>query len=68
MSSGTGASDQQIGRPLFLPHELIGFEEGMGLLWLAGMGNSTRFFAPSYWKIKECQGRAQPNPYYQPEV
>ncbi len=63
-STGTAASDQQIARPLFLPHDLIGLEEGMGLLWLAGMGNSTRFFAPPYWKIKECRERAMPNPYY----
>ena len=67
MSSGAGASDQQVARPLFLPHELIGFEEGMGLLWLAGMGNSTKFFAPSYWKIAECRKWMKPNPYREQE-
>jgi type IV secretion system protein VirD4 len=61
---GSGTSDQQVARPLYLPHELFGFEEGMGLLWLAGLGNGTRFFAPSYWKIGECKARAKPNPYY----
>jgi type IV secretion system protein VirD4 len=61
---GSGTSDQQIARPLYLPHELFGFEEGMGLLWLAGLGNGARFFAPSYWKIGECKARAKPNPYY----
>jgi type IV secretion system protein VirD4 len=68
MSSGASASDQQIARPLYLPHELIGFEEGMGLLWLAGMGNSTKFFAPPYWKIRECRERAKPNPYVPQEA
>lgn len=63
-SAGSGLSNNQIGRPLFLPHELIGFEEGMGLLWLAGMAHGTKLFAPSYWKIRECRERAQPNPYY----
>jgi type IV secretion system protein VirD4 len=41
----------QIGRPLYLPQELMGFAEGTGLLWLAGMANGVRFFAPPYWKI-----------------
>lgn len=68
VNAGTGASDQQSARPLFLPHELIGFEEGMGLLWLAGLGHSVRFYAPPYWKIRECRDRAQPNPYYQPDA
>jgi type IV secretion system protein VirD4 len=62
---GSGLSDQQIGRPLFLPQELIGFEEGMGLLWLAGLGDPIKFFGPPYWKIKKCKDRARPNPYYQ---
>jgi len=35
--------------------------EGTGLLWLAGMANGARFFAPPYWKIKLCQQRAKPN-------
>lgn len=65
---GSGASLQQIGRPLFLPHELIGFEEGMGLIWLAGLGNGARFFAPPYWKIRGCRERASPNPYYQDDA
>lgn len=65
-STGQSASDQQIARPLFFPHDLFGFEEGMGLLWLAGLSNSTRFFAPYYWKIRECRERAEPNPYYDP--
>jgi type IV secretion system protein VirD4 len=66
-TSGTSSSDQQVARPLFLPHDLIGLEEGMGLLWLAGLSHSTKFFAPSYWKIRACKERAQPNPYYQPD-
>ncbi len=61
---GSTSSDQQIARPLFFPHELIGLEEGMSLLWLAGLANTARLFAPSYWKIRECKERASPNPYF----
>jgi type IV secretion system protein VirD4 len=32
----------QFGRPLYLPQELMGFAEGTGLLWLAGMANERR--------------------------
>ena len=54
----------QIGRPLYLPQELMGFAEGTGLLFLAGMANGVRFFAPPYWKIDACKQRAGRNPYY----
>jgi type IV secretion system protein VirD4 len=54
----------QIGRPLYLPQELMGFAEGTGLLWLAGMANGVRFFAPPYWKIEQAAKRATRNPYY----
>jgi type IV secretion system protein VirD4 len=64
LSLGSSASDQQIARPLFLPHELMGLEEGMSLLWLAGLSNTAKLFAPPYWNIKECKDRASPNPYY----
>jgi type IV secretion system protein VirD4 len=59
-----GTSWQQVGRALYLPQELMGFAEGSGLLWLAGMANGVRFFAPPYWKIEQCAGRAARNPYY----
>ena len=55
----------QIGRPLYLPQELMGFAEGTGLLWLAGMANGVRFFAPPYWKIEQAAKRAARNPYYE---
>ena len=48
----------QIGRPLYLPQELMGFAEGTGLLFLAGMANGVRFFAPPYWKIEQAAKRA----------
>ena len=67
VSSGVSISEQQIGVPLFLPHQLIGFETGMGLLWLAGLGHSTRFFAPPWWKITKCERRVKKSPYYRPE-
>jgi len=60
-----GTSWQQVGRPLYLPYELMGFAEGSGLLFLAGMANGVRFFAPPYWKIDACAARAGRNPYYE---
>jgi len=60
-----GTSWNQISRALYLPHELMGFAEGTGLFWLAGMANGVRFFAPPYWKIEQCAKRAARNPYYQ---
>ncbi len=54
----------QVGRPLYYPQELMGFPEGTGLLFLAGMANGVRFFAPPYWKIDQCQQRARKSPYY----
>jgi type IV secretion system protein VirD4 len=59
-----GTSWNQISRALYLPHELMGFAEGTGLFWLAGMANGVRFFAPPYWKIEQCMKRAATNPYY----
>jgi type IV secretion system protein VirD4 len=59
-----GASWNQIGRALYLPHELMGFAEGTGLFWLAGMANGVRFFAPPYWKIEQAAKRAARNPYH----
>ena len=59
------ASWSQIARPLYLPQELTGFAEGTGLLWLAGMSNGVRFFAPPYWKIEQAAKRAARNPYYE---
>jgi len=61
---GEGTSWNQIARALYLPHELMGFAEGTGLFWLAGMANGVRFFAPPYWKIEQCVQRAATNPYY----
>jgi type IV secretion system protein VirD4 len=63
VSESTGWS--QIGRALYLPQELMGFAEGTGLLWLAGMANGVRFFAPPYWKIEQAKTRAARNPYYE---
>jgi type IV secretion system protein VirD4 len=60
-----GTSWNQISRALYLPHELMGFAEGTGLFWLAGMANGVRFFAPPYWKIDQCTERAARNPYYE---
>ena len=53
------------GRPVYFPQELMGFAEGTGLLWLAGMANGVRFFAPPYWKIEQAKARARTDPYYE---
>ena len=63
--SSESTSWQQVGRALYLPYELMGFAEGSGLLFLAGMANGVRFFAPPYWKIDACAQRAGRNPYYE---
>lgn len=60
-----GMNWNQIGRALYLPQELMGFAEGSGLVFLAGMANAARFFAPPYWKIEQAVKRAAKNPYYQ---
>ncbi len=63
--SSESTSWQPVGRALYLPDELMGFAEGSGLLFLAGMANGVRFFAPPYWKIDACAARAGRNPYYE---
>ena len=40
----------------------MGFAEGTGLFWLAGMATGVRFFPSSYWKIEQCAKRAATNP------
>lgn len=65
LSLNISGSENQIGRPLYFPQELMGFAEGTGLLFLAGMAHGVRFFAPPYWKIDACAQRAGRNPYYQ---
>lgn len=53
------ASWSQVRRSLYLPQELMGFAEGMGLLWIARMANSVRFFTPPYWKIEQAKARRE---------
>lgn len=60
----TGLSYGQAKRPLFLPHELMDFPAGSGLLWPSGTSKSIPFTAPPYWDLRELKSRAQPNPYY----
>ena len=60
-----GTSWTQISSALYLPQELMGFAEGTGLFFLAGMANGVRYFAPPYWKIASYAKRAAINPYYQ---
>jgi type IV secretion system protein VirD4 len=60
-----GTNWTQVSRALYLPHELMGFAEGTGLYWQAGMADGVRFFLPPYWKIEQCAKRAAPNPYFE---
>ena len=62
-SAGSGATDSQVARPQFLPHELFGLDEGMAVCWLAGLDHTTRLFAPYYEQIVKCRERAQISPY-----
>ena len=52
---GGGSSGQQMARPLFYPHELIGMTEGLGMLWFAGFEPTIRTFSPPYWRIEACR-------------
>jgi type IV secretion system protein VirD4 len=61
--SSEGLSTSQVGRQKFMPYEVMGLGEGMGLYWLAGLSETVRFFAPRYSRIHECDGRDLPNPY-----
>ena len=42
-----------------------GLRRKNGLLWLAGMANRVRFFAPPYWKIEQAAKREARNSYYE---
>jgi hypothetical protein len=55
----------QVGRPKYLVHELFGLEPDTGLLWLAGLAHTIKFYAPGYYELRQCAQRALPNPYYQ---
>jgi frataxin-like iron-binding protein CyaY len=44
---------------------LVNTRSATRLLWLAGMANGVRFFAPPYWKIEAAAKRAARNPYYE---
>lgn len=54
-----------IGRPVWLPQELMSFAEGTGLVFHNGMGNGVRLYAPPYWKIAALKGRDAKNPYFE---
>jgi type IV secretion system protein VirD4 len=54
----------QVSRPLYLTQELFGLDEGTGLLFIAGLPDSVRFFAPLYIDITTCLVHALENPFY----
>ncbi len=57
-STNRSSSDQPVSRPLYFPQELMGLRPGMAMLWLAGLSNGGRIFAPDFEKIKACRERA----------
>jgi len=59
---GSGTGDQQMARPLYLPHEFMGLWEGFGVMWIAGSDGTTRTYSPFYLDIKRCRERAAKRP------
>lgn len=57
-------SHSTIGRNYYLPHDLMGMHEGSGVLWVAGLAHTVRFFADKYSELSAYASRALPNPYY----
>jgi type IV secretion system protein VirD4 len=64
ISSSSGESWSETARPYYLPHDLFGMAEGSGVLWLAGLADTVRFFADKYADLPAYSERAMPNPYY----
>jgi type IV secretion system protein VirD4 len=64
-STSSGEAWNQIGRPYYLPHDLFGMHEGSGVLWLAGLADTVRFFGDVYARLPVYNSRALPNPYYE---
>lgn len=63
-SFSSGDSWNQIAQPYYQQHDLFGLEEGSGVLWLAGLAHTVRFFADKYADLPTYRERAMPNPYY----
>jgi type IV secretion system protein VirD4 len=69
VSGGTGTSGETeshstIGRNYYLEHDLMGLYEGSGVLWVAGLAHTVRFFADKYSELAVYASRALPSPYY----
>jgi type IV secretion system protein VirD4 len=61
-NTGMGSSAQQMARPVRLPHELMGMQEGVAVMWRAGRAGTTPCFLPFYKKIGLCRDRAADEP------
>ena len=57
-NKNTGSSVQQMARPVRLPHELMGLQEGLAVMWISGLEGTTPCFFPYYTKIALCRERA----------
>jgi type IV secretion system protein VirD4 len=64
-STNSGEGWSQIGRPYYLPHDLFGLPEGSGVLWLAGLADTVRFFGDKYANLSAYNDRALRNPYWE---
>jgi type IV secretion system protein VirD4 len=64
-SESSGESWSQIVRPYYLPHDLFGMHEGSGVLWLAGLADTVRFFGDKYANLSAYNDRALPNPHWE---
>jgi type IV secretion system protein VirD4 len=64
-SKSSGEAWNQVGRPYYLPHDLFGMHEGSGVLWLAGLADTVRFFGDKYANLSAYNDRALPNPYWE---
>jgi type IV secretion system protein VirD4 len=64
-SLSSGEALNQIGRALYMPHDLFGFYEGSGVLWLAGLADTVRFFGDIYARLPAYESRALRNPYFE---
>jgi type IV secretion system protein VirD4 len=64
-SDNAGLSYSSVKVPLASPHELLGMNEGIMLLTLAGLRHVIPTYAPAFFQIRRCVERARANPYYQ---
>jgi type IV secretion system protein VirD4 len=63
-SASSSISFSRQARPYLSVHDLFDTPEGRVYLWLAGVADVNRLYAPMYVKIRACRDLARANPYY----